>query len=140
MKFRRPWLVAILQLVVLCLLIASAWRKDPDLAEQFKLARQNHITVVDARRAVDSAGQPNHSEPLWVANVLPGAPGSAVKHDLGLDGPPKAPKVIIIFVHGYGTPPAGALEDSNALWRAITESNKALSKAPKNPPQNEPLA
>ncbi len=140
MKFRLPWLFVVLEQVVLCLFTASVWAKDSDLAEQFKLARRNHITVVDARGAVDSTGQRNHSGPLWVTNVLPGAPESAGKHDLELNGRSKQPKIFVIFVHGYGTPPASALEDSNALWQYIRESNGALRKTLKYLPETDSLA
>ena len=129
-----------LRQALLCLLTVSSWAKGSELASEFKLARENHIIIVDARRAIDSNGERIDGEPLWVANVLPGAPGPAVGRDLELERRSLPTRIIVIFVHGYQTPPTLALEDSNALWKHIKESNEELRKVQPEIPETDSLA
>jgi pimeloyl-ACP methyl ester carboxylesterase len=115
-------------------------RKGSDLTLEFKLARENHITIVDARRALDSNGERIDREPLWVANVLPGAPGPAAGRDLDLERRSPPARIIVIFVHGYETSQTLALEHSNRLWQHIKESNAEFRKARPEIPETDSLA
>jgi pimeloyl-ACP methyl ester carboxylesterase len=135
----HPRLPEILRQTLLCLLAVSSWAKGSDLTSEFKLARENHITIVDARRALDSNGERIDREPLWVANVLPGAPGPVAGRDLELERRSPPARIIVIFVHGYETPPTLALEDSNALWQHIKKSNEELRKARPEIPETASL-
>jgi pimeloyl-ACP methyl ester carboxylesterase len=138
---RHPaWIdmVIVLQLL-LCFASTSAWTEAPQVAEQFRLARENHVTVIDARGAVDANGRPTHASPMWVTNVLPGTIVSAPPHDLGFD-PRRPPSVIIVFVHGYDASASEALSDSNVLWRYIRDSNDSGRTTDKALPRTESMA
>jgi pimeloyl-ACP methyl ester carboxylesterase len=125
--------------MALCFASTSAWTQEPRVAEQFRLARENHVTVIDARGAVDVNGRATHASPMWITNVQPGTIVSSPPHDLGVDLR-RPPSVIIIFVHGYNTSASEALADSNVLWRYIQDSNDSRRTTDKALPRTNSMA
>lgn len=131
--------VAIILQVVLYLASTAASSQVLGVAEQFRLARENHITVIDARGAVDANGRTIKASPSWITNVLPGTIVSSPPHDLGFDLR-YPPSVIIIFVHGYNTSATEGLSDSIALWRYIRDSNDFVRTTDKAVPRTDSMS
>lgn len=109
------------------------------LITEFELARNLNIGVIDAREVVDDNGKQRKDikEGSWRLNVLPGKPQSSEKPQFGFQD---HPQVIVIYVHGYKTPPLQALKHGNSLWELLMISNDRLRATIKTISPNEALA
>jgi pimeloyl-ACP methyl ester carboxylesterase len=108
-----------------------------DLSAQFDLARERGIGVVDARELLDGDGLPRagRKDGLWRLNLLPGEASPPVPPQITFR---KRPEVIVVFVHGYNTPPARALRYGNNVWDSLLAANDRLrAGSPKIPPDDK---
>lgn len=108
---------------------------DDYLIAEFELARNLNIGVIDARSIVDRKGD-QRKEGSWRLNVLPGKPQSSEKTQFGFQD---HPQVIVIFVHGFNTPPLQALKHGNSLWVLLMKSNDRLRATNKTVLPNDAL-
>jgi pimeloyl-ACP methyl ester carboxylesterase len=119
--------------------ILSAWQSYtvPGVRTAFDDAQKEGIVVVDGRRAVDNSANQSRRQPRWVANAVPGYPGSSLSQHLGL----KADLlIVVIFVHGYNVTASEGLVAGNAVLKHLRKSNEKLRQLWPTLPESRSIA
>lgn len=137
-----PWILVSVGNIAECGTLASKSTNSgvqDNLGDQITLSRERKIIVVNARDVVGSWGGENRekSEGYWQIYRNNKTNESKNYQYLGIDN---SKEIIVIFVHGFNTPPNRGLANGNILWDRIMIANDHMSEAPSTAIPNERIA